>query len=89
MKTKKIVTISMKQFCEWRSMVMTVSAKVKQTLANLNGIKSTLRIYSIQIQDEKAKSTYKEALEVTDKIIRDLEKRIQTLEFEEPQYKGF
>lgn len=68
---------------------MTVGSKVKQTLANLKGTQSTLKIYSIQTQNEKVKSTYKEAIEITNEIIKDLEDRIKVLEFEEPQYKGF
>lgn len=67
---------------------MTVGSKVKSTLATLKGTQGTLRIYSIQEQNEEAKGVYKEALEVTEKIIMDLEDRIKTLEFEEPQYKG-
>tara|TARA_B100000965_G_scaffold253141_1_gene213003 strand:- start:1245 stop:1451 length:207 start_codon:yes stop_codon:yes gene_type:complete len=68
---------------------MTIGSKVKQTLASLKGAQGTLRIYSLQTQDEDVKATYKEALETTSKIINDLEERIKTLEFEEPQYKGY
>ncbi len=68
---------------------MTVSAKVKETLATLKGTQSVLRNYSIQSQDENEKLAYEEALQVTKEVIGDLEKRIQTLEFEEPQYKGY
>ena len=68
---------------------MTVSSKVKQTLANLKGTQSTLRLYSIQTLDKNAKSTFQEALVGTSEIIKDLEERLKTLEFEEPQYKGF
>lgn len=68
---------------------MTVSAKVKQTLASLKGTQSTLRLYSIQAQDQETKETYKEALDITNEIINDLEERIKVLEFEEPQYKGY
>lgn len=67
---------------------MTVASQVKQTLAGLKGAQSTLRIYSTQSQDEETKSVYTQALEVTCGIINDLEDRIQTLEFQEPQYKG-
>lgn len=69
--------------------LMTVSSQVKQTLVSLKGAQGTLRIYSTQAQNEKSKSAYQEALEITDEIIKDLEKRIQTLEFQEPQYKGY
>jgi hypothetical protein len=67
---------------------MTVASQVKQTLASLKGTQSTLRIYSIQSKDEETKSIYKQALEVTGGIINDLEDRVQTLELQEPQYKG-
>ncbi|QEK11635.1 DUF1657 domain-containing protein [Crassaminicella thermophila] len=68
---------------------MTVSSKVKQTLANLKGTQSTLRLYAIQTIDENTKATYEEALVITNEIIKDLEERLKTLEFEEPQYKGY
>ncbi|RKD29010.1 DUF1657 domain-containing protein [Thermohalobacter berrensis] len=68
---------------------MTVDSKIKQTLSNLKGIKSTLRIYSAQTQDEEAKPVYDEALEAVEETIIDLENRMKTLEFEEPQYKGY
>lgn len=67
---------------------MTVGSKVKQTLASLKGVQGTLRIYSVQSQKEETKNTYKEALVVTESVIKDLENRLKTLEFEEPQYKG-
>ncbi|MBC8062943.1 MAG: DUF1657 domain-containing protein [Clostridiaceae bacterium] len=69
---------------------MTVFSKVKQTLDTLKGAQGTLRIYSIQERDEKAKAAYDKALEVTHEIIEDIEDieaRVQTLELEEPQYK--
>ncbi|MCT4594442.1 MAG: DUF1657 domain-containing protein [Anaeromicrobium sp.] len=68
---------------------MTVSSKVKQTLATLKGTQSTLRLYSIQTLDENTKSTFQEALIGTNEIIKDLEERLKTLELEEPQYKGY
>ncbi len=68
---------------------MTVGSQVKQTLASLKGTQGTLRIYSLQTQDKNAKVAYKEALEITNTIINDLEERLKRLEFEEPQYKGY
>jgi len=67
---------------------MTVASQVKQTLAGLKGVQGTLRIYSTQTQNDETKNVFKEALEVTDNIVNDLEKRVQVLEFQEPQYKG-
>ncbi len=67
---------------------MTVGSKVKQTLVSLKSTQSTLRMYSIQTQDRKAKLAYKEALKATDEVVQDLERRLRVMEFQEPQYKG-
>lgn len=67
---------------------MTVASQVKQTLASLQGVQGTLRIYSTQTQIDETKIIFNEALEVTKDVINDLEKRVQVLEFQEPQYKG-
>lgn len=67
---------------------MTIAAKVKQTIANLQGAESTLRIYSIQSQDKSVKASYKDAVNDINEIVKDLEDRLKTLEYEEPQYKG-
>ena len=67
---------------------MTVSSKVKQTLSTIKGSEATLRMYTLQERDKKAKSIYAEAFEEISKIRIDLEKRVGTIEFEEPQYKG-
>lgn len=67
---------------------MTVASQVKQTLANLKGIQGTLGIYSVKSQDEETKTVFNEAINTINCIVEDLEKRIQTLEFEEPQYEG-
>lgn len=67
---------------------MTVASKANQTLASLKGIKSTLKIYSIQEQKKEAKDIYEESLLETKEIIEDLENRIKVLELQEPQYKS-
>lgn len=68
---------------------MTVGSKVKQTLASLKGIEGTLRIYSVQSQNEDERKAFEEALQETERVVNDLELRIKTLEYQEPQYKGF
>ncbi|WP_055669659.1 DUF1657 domain-containing protein [Desnuesiella massiliensis] len=67
---------------------MTVASNIKQTLASLKGIESTLRIYSVQSRREEEKEVYKNQLETVESVIKDIEDRLKTLEFEEPQYKG-
>ncbi|WHH60043.1 DUF1657 domain-containing protein [Petroclostridium sp. X23] len=68
---------------------MTVSSQVKQTLASIKGAQSTLKIYAAQTQSDETRLAYEDAIDKTGDIIRDLEKRVQTLEYQEPQYKGF
>lgn len=67
---------------------MTVGARVKQTLANLKGIESTLKVYSVQSTIEEEVTAYKQELQAVELVIKDIEDRIKVLEFEEPQYKG-
>lgn len=67
---------------------MTVGSKVKQTLVTLNSCEASLRIYSLQERNKKARSIYTEALKEISEIKMDLEKRVGEIEFQEPQYKG-
>ncbi len=67
---------------------MTIASQVKQTIASLKGARGTLRVYSTQTRDDETRTVFTGALEETNIIIEDLEKRLQTLEFAEPQYKG-
>lgn len=67
---------------------MTVISKVKQTLSTLKGSEATLRLYSLQERDKEARDIYTEAFKEINKIKIDLEKRVGTIEFQEPQYKG-
>ena len=67
---------------------MTVASQVKQTLAALKGSQATLRLYEAQMNQEETRAVFHTALETTEGIVSDLEKRLQTLELQEPQYKG-
>ncbi len=67
---------------------MTVASQVKQTLASIKGAQGTLRLYAAQTQDDETRSVYNNALETTQEIVNDLEKRLRVLEHQEPQYKG-
>jgi hypothetical protein len=66
---------------------MTVGSRVKQSLASLKGIEGTLRTYSVQCSNDEEKEAYLKALKNIESITNDLENRIKTIEFEEPQYK--
>jgi len=67
---------------------MTVSSQLKQTVAGLKGVRSTLNIYAVQTNNEDEKSVFVQAVDTVDDIIGDLDQRVKVLEFEEPQYKG-
>lgn len=66
---------------------MTVGSEVKQTLADLRGIESTLRIYSIQSGNKQEINAYKEALKTTEAVTKNIESRLKNIQLEEPQYK--
>lgn len=65
---------------------MTVGSKVKQTHATLKGIESTLKLYSLQSNDEEVKIVFENALKTTEAVLKDLEDRLKEIIFEEPQY---
>lgn len=67
---------------------MTVASNIKQTLASLKGAQGTLRIYSEQSQDEEVRKVFREAVNVTNSVIADLENRLKIVVYEEPQYKS-
>lgn len=65
---------------------MTVVSEIKQTLANLKGIESTLRIYSLQSKNKDEANAYREALKTTESVTKNIEDRLITIKVEEPQY---
>jgi len=68
---------------------MTISGQVKQTIASLSGVEATLvAIISIE-PDKKERQLLKQNRAKIESVVKNLEKRVSKLEFEEPQYKGF
>lgn len=68
---------------------MTVAAQVKQTLAGLKSAQASLEVFALSTQNQQAKQLFTQNAQQTQTIIDSLEQRIQQLEQEEPQYKGF
>ncbi|MFT9849686.1 DUF1657 domain-containing protein [Aneurinibacillus sp. REN35] len=68
---------------------MTVSAQVKQALASLKSAQASLETFALSTQNQQAKQLFTQNAQQTQTIIDALEPRIQQLEQEEPQYKGF
>ena len=67
---------------------MTVASQVKQTIASLKGTKATLETFSNITQEKANQELLAKNTDKLSGIIDNLEKRVKTLEFEEPQYKG-
>ncbi|CCO07316.1 DUF1657 domain-containing protein [Desulforamulus hydrothermalis] len=68
---------------------MTVASQVKQALAGLKTAQASLESFALQTQNQQAKDLYTQAAQQTQAIIDSLEPRMQQIEQEEPQYKGF
>ncbi|MBA1334548.1 MAG: hypothetical protein HPY66_2397 [Firmicutes bacterium] len=67
---------------------MTVGSQVKQTLSSLKSAQATMKIYAVQTRNKETADAFDKAAAITGEIIKDLEERLQTLELQEPQYKG-
>lgn len=68
---------------------MTTYSKVKQTLVSLEGAKATMEMYGQLAQKEQSRKIFRRNAQKLEVVIERLKKRLQMLEFEEPQYKGF
>ncbi len=68
---------------------MTIGAQVKQTIASLKGVQSTLESFASMEENQESKDALWRNTRQINGVIKDLEKRAGVLEFEEPQYKGF
>ncbi|CAH0119134.1 MULTISPECIES: DUF1657 domain-containing protein [unclassified Paenibacillus] len=68
---------------------MTVGSQVKTTLASLKGAQADLETFALSTQNQEAKTLFENAAKTTQQIVQQVESRVQQLENEEPQYKGF
>ena len=68
---------------------MTVSSQVKQTIAGLKGAQANFETFALETENQQAKQLYTQAAQQTEQILNLIEPRVDQLESEEPQYKGF
>ncbi|MFD2043919.1 DUF1657 domain-containing protein [Ornithinibacillus salinisoli] len=68
---------------------MTVSSQVKQTIAGLKSAQASFEQFALQTENKQAKQMYENAAQQTQTILQSVEPRVQQIEQEEPQYKGF
>jgi len=68
---------------------MTVSSQVKTCVASLKSVQASLEQFALETQNQDAKTLYTNAATQTGEILQQMVGRVQQLESEEPQYKGF
>lgn len=68
---------------------MTVGSQVKQTIAGLKSAQASFEQFALQTENKEAKKLYENAAQQTTAILQSIEPRVQQIEQEEPQYKGF
>lgn len=68
---------------------MTVASQVKTCVASLKGAQASLEQFALETQNKEAKALFTNAAQQTKQILQQVESRVQQLENEEPQYKGF
>lgn len=68
---------------------MTVAAQVKTCLSSLKSAQASLESFALNTQNQQAKQLFEQAAKQTQTIVDQIAGRVQQLEQEEPQYKGF
>lgn len=68
---------------------MTVGSQVKQTIAGLKSVQASFEQFALQTENKQAKQLYENAAQQANAILQSVEPRVQQIEQEEPQYKGF
>lgn len=68
---------------------MTVASQVKTCLASLKSAQASLEQFALSTQNQEAKTTFANAASQTQQVVDEISARVQQLENEEPQYKGF
>lgn len=65
---------------------MTVATQIQQALATAKGAQANFETFSLQSKDEEAKKMYGDAAKQLQTVIDGLEKRMEQIMQEEPQY---
>lgn len=68
---------------------MTVASDVKTCVASLKSAQASLEQFALATENQEAKTLYTNAAGQTQQVLQQVETRVQQLENEEPQYKGF
>lgn len=68
---------------------MTVASQVKTCVASLKSAQASLETFALSTQNQEAKQLFADCASQTAQIVQQVQSRVQQLENEEPQYKGF
>ncbi|MFS0672261.1 DUF1657 domain-containing protein [Ornithinibacillus sp. 179-J 7C1 HS] len=68
---------------------MTVGSQIKQAVAGLKSVQASFEQFALQTENKQAKQLYEQAAQQAKSILNTVEPRVQQIEQEEPQYKGF
>lgn len=68
---------------------MTVASQVKTALASLKSAQASFETFALGTQNQEAKTLFENCANQTQQIVDQVNSRVQQLENEEPQYKGF
>jgi hypothetical protein len=69
--------------------IVTVASQVKTCVASLKSAQASLEQFALETQNQEAKTLFTNCAGQTNQILTQLQSRVQQLENEEPQYKGF
>ncbi|GAB6926749.1 DUF1657 domain-containing protein [Paenibacillus sp. JCM 10914] len=68
---------------------MTVASDVKTCLSSLKSAQASLEQFALSTENQQAKDMFTSAAQQTQQVVDQVAQRVQQLEQEEPQYKGF
>jgi len=68
---------------------LTISSDVKTCLASLKSAQASLEQFALGTQNQEAKNLFENASKTTQQVVQQIEGRVQQIEQQEPQYKGF
>jgi hypothetical protein len=68
---------------------VTVASDVKTCLASLKSAQASLEQFALSTENQEAKTVFANCAKTTQQVVDQISARVQQLENEEPQYKGF
>jgi hypothetical protein len=68
---------------------VTIGTQVKTCLASLKSAQASLETFALGTQNQEAKSMFENAAQSTQQIVDQVSARVQQIENEEPQFKGY